>query len=168
LRGKIDGLNIAIAGDLKYGRTTHSLVSALSNYEDCKVHLISPEFLKFPRELISKFENSMDISEYDLSKLEEVISECDVLYMTRIQRERFPEGSDGEIEYKKIAKSYHLTPEMLKNVSQNFKIMHPLPRVSEIDSRVDETSHAYYFEEAGNGMWTRMVELYLLLGGKND
>jgi len=167
LRGKIDGLNIAIAGDLKYGRTTHSLVSALSNYEDCNVHLISPEFLKFPKELISEFENSMKISEHDLSEMEKIISDCNVLYMTRIQRERFPEGTDGEIEYKKISKSYHLVPEMLKKVSPNFKIMHPLPRVSEIDSSVDKTPYAHYFEEAGNGMWTRMAELYLLLGGNN-
>lgn len=168
LRGKIDKLKIGIAGDLRYGRTTHSLVSALSLYNNCSVHLFSPEFLKFPRELISELENKIEISEHDLSEMEKIIPDCDVLYMTRIQRERFPEGTDGEIEYKKISKSYNLNPEMLKNVSPNFKIMHPLPRVSEIDSRVDETPYAHYFEEAGNGMWTRMAELYLIAGGKND
>ncbi|MCK9568316.1 aspartate carbamoyltransferase [Candidatus Pacearchaeota archaeon] len=168
LRGKIDGLNIAIAGDLKYGRTTHSLVSALSNYNNCNVHLFSPDFLKFPKEKILEHQDLIQISEHGLSELEEVIRGCDVLYMTRIQRERFPEGFDGEQEYKKIVKSYHLIPEMLKKVSSNFKIMHPLPRVEEIDVRVDKTLYAHYFEEAGNGMWTRMAELYLIVGGKNE
>lgn len=168
LRGNIDGLKIGIAGDLKYGRTTHSLVSALSFYNNCNVHLFSPDFLRFPKELISELGESVEISEHDLSEMEEVIPDCDVLYMTRVKRERFQEGTDGEIEYKKVSKDYHLVPEMLGKVSPNFKIMHPLPRVSEIDTRVDETPYAHYFEEAGNGMWTRMAELYLIAGGKNE
>lgn len=157
-QGKIDGLNIAMCGDLKYGRTVHSLAIALSLY-GCRLYFIAPKNLKMPdyilRELTKK---GIVFSEHE--KLEDVIPSVDILYMTRIQKERFPD----EEEYEKVKGIYILKSEMLKNAKENLKIMHPLPRVDEISVDVDETKHAAYFEQAANGIPIRQALLCLILG----
>ena len=168
LRGNIDGLKIGITGDLKYGRTVHSLVSALSIYNNCQVHFFSPEILKFPEEAKKESEKTVEIFEHPFGEMKKILPSCDILYMTRIQRERFQEGIEGQNEYNEISKTYHLVPETLEGVSKDFKIMHPLPKVEEIDFKIDKTPYAHYFAQVGNGMWTRMAELYLILGGKNE
>lgn len=165
--GKIDGVKIAIAGDLKYGRTAHSLALALSRYKNCELYFISPETLKMPVNFLFKLKKTnCNFLEYSLDNFKEIIDKCDILYMTRVQRERFPEGPLGEQEYNKVAKEYHLSLDMLKNVKPGFKIMHPLPKISEIDDKIDELDYAYYFQQAENGLYIRQA-LLILLGCKN-
>ncbi len=146
---KLEGLKIALMGDLKYSRTVHSLIKALTLF-NAKIYLISPESLRLPEEFLEGLKG--DVVE---AKLEDVIGEIDVLYVTRIQKERFPD----EEEYRKVAGSYRITPEVLRDAKEDLIIMHPLPRVDEIDPAVDRTKHAKYFDQVFYGVPVRMAIL---------
>ena len=164
IRKNIDGVKIAMVGDLKYGRTVHSLALALAKYSNCKIYFVSPESLKIPKSILNDLKNNeTDFRENNLLEFEDVLNLVDIVYMTRIQRERFPAGIEGEQEYQKIKNNYCLNKTMLKNVNPNLKIMHPLPKVFEIDHEIDKTSFAYYFRQAENGLYVRKALLNLIL-----
>ena len=158
--GRLENLTVGFCGDLKYGRTVHSLISALSRYHNIKIVLIAPEALQLPdyvkHEVLEKY--AMAYSETD--SLEEALPELDVLYMTRIQQERF----DSVEEYEKLKGSYILTAPMLQSAKQEMRILHPLPRVNEISVKVDEDPRAAYFRQALNGKYMRMALILKLLG----
>ncbi|MBP1910580.1 aspartate carbamoyltransferase [Methanolobus bombayensis] len=155
---QLENLKIALAGDLKYGRTVHSLCYALSLY-GAQITLTSPKELRMPDEIINDITaRGAKIKEVD--SIEEAISDVDVLYMTRIQKERFPDPA----EYRKVANKLKITTETLKSAKPELKIMHPLPRVNEIDNNVDDTPHACYFKQAFYGVPVRMALLGLVLG----
>jgi len=156
-KGKIDGLTIALVGDLRYGRTVHSLAYALAFY-DIKLYLISPESLKMRKEVIHAVEKKISVVEG--TNLEEVIPQVDVLYVTRIQKERFPDAA----EYAKVKGTYKIDLELLKNAKKDLIILHPLPRVDEIAAEVDTTPQARYFQQVWNGIVVRMALLALVLG----
>jgi len=156
--GRIDGLTIALVGDLRYGRTVHSLAYALSSY-DTKLFLISPELLRMRREVLDDVSARIEVKE--LENIEDVISKLDVIYMTRIQKERFADLA----EYEKIKGSYRLTPKELRKSKEKAIVMHPLPRVDEVSFEVDYTSHAKYFKQVWYGLLVRMALLGLVLGG---
>ena len=158
-KGKIDGLNIAMVGDLKYGRTVHSLVDALMMF-DVKLTFVSPEMLQMPPDIVEEL-RSRGYEPKITSNLDEAIREADVLYVTRIQKERFPD----QTEYKKVAGCYKIDNQALLNAKSDAIVMHPLPRVDEIATEVDDTEHAKYFEQAFNGIPVRMAILYSILGG---
>ena len=163
-QGKLDGITIAMVGDLAYGRTVHSLTEALLKYEKCKLIFISPRELIMPRFLIEECEKAtatQGTSHEEGSRIEDYISQVDVLYMTRIQTERL-EGGTALTE--KLRSIYRLEANMLKSAKPNMKVMHPLPRVTEIAPDVDHTSHAYYFQQARNGLFVRETLLALILG----
>jgi len=153
----IDGLTIALVGDLRYGRTVHSLSYALSNYK-VRIYLISPESLRMRREVLETIKGRMKVVEKTV--LEEVVPELDVLYVTRIQKERFPDPA----EYAKVKGVYKIDLNLLKNAKKDMIVLHPLPRVDEIASEVDQTPHARYFQQVWNGIVTRMALLALILG----
>lgn len=156
-KNQVDGLNIALIGDLRYGRTVHSLAYALSLY-DVKLHLISPELLRMRREVLDAIKKKIEVVEK--TGMEEVLPEIDVLYMTRIQKERFADMT----EYAKVKGAYKIDCDALENVKKDLIIMHPLPRVDEIADEVDATPHARYFQQVWNGITTRMALLALILG----
>jgi len=156
-KNQVDGLNIALIGDLRYGRTVHSLAYALSLY-DVKLHLISPELLRMRREVLDAIKKKIEVVEK--TDMEEVLPEIDVLYMTRIQKERFADMT----EYAKVKGAYKIDCGVLENVKKDLVIMHPLPRVDEIADEVDATRHARYFQQVWNGITTRMALLALILG----
>ena len=157
-KGQIDGLNIGILGDLRYGRTVHSLTYALSLYDDITLYLISPEQLKMRREVLEAIRDRVKFKE--TSKIEEVLPKLDVLYVTRIQKERFPDPA----EYQKVKGTYKITLSTLEKAKENLILMHPLPRVDEVDVEVDKTKHAVYFKQVKYGLVTRMALLGLVLG----
>jgi len=164
IRGRVDGVKIAFAGDLKYGRTVHSLATALSKYDKCKLYFVSPDSLKMPDEFLKSLKiGGVTCYERDLSKLGDVCGKVDVLYMTRIQRERFPESSEGEEEYEAVKRDYCLRGEMLGGVKDGFKIMHPLPKIFEIEPEIDDMNYAYYYEQAANGVPVRKSLLKLII-----
>jgi len=154
--GKIDGLNIALVGDLRFGRTVHSLAYALSLY-DVKLHLVSPELLRMRREVLDTIGERIKVTEK--TTLED-LSKVDVLYVTRIQKERFPDAA----EYAKVKGSYKIDLNLLRDAKKDMIILHPLPRVDEISPEVDATPHARYFQQVWNGIVTRMALLALILG----
>jgi len=156
-KGKIDGLNIVLMGDLRYGRTVHSLAYALSLY-DVNLSLISPGLLKMRPEVIEDIKDRIEVSEH--SDLMEVLPDADVLYVTRIQKERFPDLA----EYEKVRGSYVIDLDVLKKAKEDLIVLHPLPRVDEIAVEVDSTPFAKYFEQARNGVVVRMALLALVLG----
>jgi len=156
-KGLIDGLNIAMVGDLRFGRTVHSLAYALSLYE-VKLYFVSPPLLKMRREVLEAIKGKVDVLE--TSNLDEVIPEIDVLYVTRIQKERFPDPA----EYMKVKGSYRINMETLGKAKPDLIILHPLPRVGEISPEIDRTSHAKYFQQVWNGIIIRMALLALILG----
>jgi len=156
--GGIDGLKIGLLGDLKYGRTVHSLSEALAFY-DIELYLISPELLKMPRHIIEELREK-GVKIYETSDLEKVIGELDLLYVTRIQKERFPD----EQEYLKVKGSYVIDCALLARAKEGLKIMHPLPRVDEIHPEVDKSKHAIYFRQVFSGVPVRMALLGLTLG----
>jgi len=158
-KGRISGLTIGLLGDLRYGRTVHSLTYALSLYDDVNLYLISPEELKMRKEVFNAIKNKMKVQEF--AKLEDVLPELDVLYATRIQKERFPDIS----EYEKIKGIYNINLETLKSAKEDLSLMHPLPRVDEISPEVDQTKHAKYFKQVKYGLIMRMAILGLILGG---
>jgi aspartate carbamoyltransferase catalytic subunit len=153
-QGRIDGLNIALAGDLRYGRTVHSLFQALQHYK-VKIFLVSPPTLKMPDYIKDQ---GRSFTEHD--KLEEIVKKADVIYMTRLQRERFPD----ENEYMKVRGSYRLTMDMLTGAKKNLKILHPLPKVDEIENSIDSSKYAYYIQQATNGLFVRQSLICMLLG----
>jgi len=155
--GRIDGLNIALVGDLRYGRTVHSLAYALSLY-DVRLHLVSPESLRMRREVLDTIKERIKVVEK--RTIEEVLPKLDVLYVTRIQKERFPDAA----EYAKVKGSYKVDLKLLEGARKDMIILHPLPRVDEIAAEVDATSHARYFQQVWNGIVTRMALLALILG----
>jgi aspartate carbamoyltransferase catalytic subunit len=157
---KIGKNNIILLGDLKYGRTVHSLAYALALYS-AKLTFVSPGSLKMPKEVIDECKE-LGIEPVQTSSLEKAIKDADVLYATRIQKERFPDAE----EYNRVVGSYKIDNELLSNGKENLIVMHPLPRVSEIDPEVDKTSHAVYFRQAFNGVPVRMALLSLVMGGK--
>jgi aspartate carbamoyltransferase catalytic subunit len=156
-KGKIDGLKIALLGDLLFGRTVHSLIYALSNYE-VKLYLISPEQLRMRREILKDIGGRVDYEE--TGDLEEVLPELDVLYVTRVQKERFSDPTD----YEKVKDIYIIDRKLLGNAKKDLVLMHPLPRVTEIKTEVDETPHAWYFKQVRHGIYVRMALLALVLG----
>jgi len=153
----VENLHVAIAGDLKYGRTAHSLAEALS-YFGARLYFISPEFLAMPNPICEGLKRREIKFSFHRS-LQEVLPKCDILYMTRMQKERF-QAIDRDLS----ETGYILTKEMLQNVKKNFKVLHPLPRVGEIDPSVDSSPYAYYFEQAANGLFVREALLALILG----
>ncbi|MFB6110721.1 MAG: aspartate carbamoyltransferase [Halodesulfurarchaeum sp.] len=153
----LDDLTIGIMGDLKYGRTVHSLAQALTNF-DTRQHFISPESLRLPRSVrYDLHEQGARVNEHE--EFQEILSELDVLYVTRIQRERFPD----EDEYHEVAGRYRLSAETIRNHNEDLTVLHPLPRVDEIAPDVDELPGAKYFEQAHNGVPVRMALLDMLL-----
>lgn len=157
-QGTLNGLTINMVGDLKYGRTTHSLLQAMSHFKT-KFVFTAPEELKMPKEY-KEFLDSKGIEYIETASLEEHLNNCDILYMTRVQQERFTDP----IEYERVKDCYSLDAQMLANVKENMKILHPLPRVNEISQDVDETPYAYYFKQAENGLYVRMAIISYLLG----
>ena len=157
--GHFDGLTVGCCGDLKYGRTVHSLISALSRYENVKIVLISPEELKLPEYMKQEVLEKNNMPYLETASLEDAMPELDVLYMTRIQRERFDDPS----AYERLKDSYILTPEKLETAKDTMRILHPLPRVNEISVRVDEDPRAAYFRQALNGKYMRMALILKLL-----
>ncbi len=157
-QGSLDKLNIAFVGDLKYGRTVHSLVIAMCNY-NTTFHLVSPQELKLPSSVKMHIKDR-NLAYYQYTELQEVISKVDILYMTRIQKERFSDP----MEYEKVKNAYILRNSMLDGSRSNLKIMHPLPRVNEITTDVDTNPQAYYFTQALNGVFVRQALLASILG----
>jgi aspartate carbamoyltransferase catalytic subunit len=159
-QGGLNDLNIFLVGDLKYGRTVHSLMMAMSRW-NATFNFISPEELKMPDEFKYYLDN-LGLKYYEHNDFTEIISKADIIYMTRVQKERFSDP----IEYEKVKNVYVLRNAMLKNTKPNMRILHPLPRVNEIHNDVDSNSKAYYFEQALNGVFTRQAILCSLLGIK--
>lgn len=155
---KLDNLNIAFIGDLKYGRTVHSLVIALTNY-NTTFHLVSPVELKLPS-AVKRYIKEKKLEYHQYTELEEVIPNVDILYMTRIQQERFSDP----VEYERVKNAYILKNKMLDKAKKNLKVMHPLPRINEITEDVDDNPKAYYFNQALNGVYVRQALLTAILG----
>ncbi len=162
--GCLDGLTIAMVGDLANGRTVHSLTEALLKYRDCRLVFISPRDLAMPRFLIDKCEKAADgmgTRFEEANRIEDYVSQVDVLYMTRIQTERLEERTAIVEKFRSV---YRLEAEMLQGAKPTMKVLHPLPRVTEIAPDVDRTVHAYYFQQARNGLYVRETLLALILG----
>ncbi|HBS85242.1 MAG: aspartate carbamoyltransferase [Bacteroidetes bacterium GWF2_38_335] len=159
-QGKLDNLNICLVGDLKYGRTVHSLLQAMVNFKPT-FHFISPKLLQMPNEYKMELEAN-GIKYYEHEELTASLKEADIVYVTRIQKERFSEPMD----YEKVKNSYILKNKMLEGTKSNMRILHPLPRVNEINVDVDENEKAYYFPQALNGVYTRQAIITSILGIK--
>jgi aspartate carbamoyltransferase catalytic subunit len=157
-QGTLENLNVAMVGDLKYGRTIHSLVIALCNF-NTTFHLVSPVELKLPSSVKMHIKEKQ-LTYHQYTDMEEVIPEVDVLYMTRIQRERFSDP----LEFERIKNAFNLDVSMIKNTKENFRVLHPLPRVNEININVDANPKAYYFEQALNGVFVRQALISSILG----
>ena len=158
-KGTLENLTIGLCGDLKFGRTVHSLISAMSRYKNVRFIMISPEELKVPRYLISDVLEANNIPYQEVTSLEDVMPELDVLYMTRVQKERF----FNEADYMRLKDTYILTPEKLRTAKDSLSIMHPLPRVNEISVAVDDDPRAIYFKQVANGKFIRMALIMKLL-----
>ena len=159
-QGKLDDLNIFMVGDLKYGGTVHSLLMAMSKFKTT-FNFISPDELKMPDEYKLYLDN-LGLKYYEHKDFTEIISRADIIYMTRVQKERFSDP----IEYEKVKNAYVLKNRMLENTRETMKILHPLPRVNEISEDVDENMKAYYFTQTLNGVYTRMAIITSILGLK--
>ncbi len=159
-QGTLDNLNIFMVGDLKYGRTVHSLLMAMSQF-NVNFFFISPDELKMPNEYKLHLKN-LGIDYHEQTDFSDIIPEADIIYMTRVQKERFSDP----IEYEKTKNAYVLRNNMLEKTRENLKILHPLPRVTEINSDVDSNEKAYYFTQALNGVYTRQAIISLILGLK--
>lgn len=156
-QGKLDGINIAFVGDLKYGRTVHSLTQALAKFDNVRFFFVAPKALAMPDYICEELEDAG--IEYSChTEMDTVIPQLDILYMTRVQKERFDES-----EYAHIKSAYVLNAKLLEEARSNLKVLHPLPRVDEITIDVDKTEHAYYFEQAENGVYARQALLALVL-----
>ncbi|MCI1779193.1 MAG: aspartate carbamoyltransferase [Bacteroidales bacterium] len=159
-QGRLENININMVGDLKYGRTVHSLLQALSHFSPIFT-FTAPEELRLPEEY-KNFLDKKGITYKETSDLDGSLADADILYMTRVQQERFSDP----MEYEKVKNVYSLDCQMLEKAKPNMKILHPLPRVNEINPNVDENEHAYYFQQAKNGMFVRMAIISYLLGFK--
>ncbi len=159
-KGRLGDLTVGLCGDLKFGRTVHSLINAMSRYEGLKFVLISPEELKVPSYVKNESLKKRGIPYEQTTDLEQVIGKLDILYMTRVQRERF----FNEEDYLRLRDSYILTPEKLKKARPDLCVMHPLPRVNEISVAVDDDPRACYFKQVLNGKYMRMALILMLLG----
>jgi aspartate carbamoyltransferase catalytic subunit len=159
-QGTLDNLHVAFVGDLKYGRTVHSLVIALCNY-NTTFHFVSPNVLKLPSSIKMHIKNN-NLNYHQYNDMNEVIGNTDILYMTRIQRERFSDP----LEYERVKDLYILEKNMLIDFKENLKILHPLPRVNEISEDIDNTPQAYYFQQALNGVFVRQALITSILGLK--
>ena len=159
VKGSFSGLTIGLCGDLKFGRTVHSLIGAMSRYENVRFVLISPEELKLPSFVKQEYIKDRGIEYIQPQDLESVLGDLDILYMTRVQRERF----FSEEEYLRLRDSYILTPEKLKLARKDLAILHPLPRVNEISTEVDNDPRAVYFRQAHYGKFIRMALILMLL-----
>lgn len=157
-QGRLDDLTINMVGDLRYGRTVHSLSQAMSYFNPNYV-FTAPDELKMPHKYLEELD-AKGIRYTQTESLEEHLNDCDILYMTRVQQERFPSKED----YDRVKDIYELTASMLGGVRPNMKILHPLPRITEIAKDVDNTPYAYYFQQAQNGMFIRMAVISYLLG----
>lgn len=160
-QGKLDNLKINMVGDLKYGRTVHSLLQAMSHFNPSFL-FTSPQELKMPQEY-KEYLKKLNIPYKETNNLNDGINDADIIYMTRVQRERFTDP----IEYERVKNIYSLNLSMISKCKPNMKILHPLPRVNEISQDVDSSNHAYYFQQAENGVYTRMAIIALLLGAEN-
>jgi len=158
-KNRLDGLTIGLCGDLKFGRTVHSLINAMSRYPDNKFILISPEELRIPEYLKYETMIKKNLEFVETDDLEAVMPQLDILYMTRVQRERF----FNEQDYLRLKDSYILTPDKLENAKETLSILHPLPRVNEISVAVDDDPRAKYFEQVLNGKYIRMALILKLL-----
>ncbi|MBQ3927254.1 MAG: aspartate carbamoyltransferase [Clostridia bacterium] len=159
-KGRLGGLTIGFCGDLKFGRTVHSLINAMSRYPDVRVILISPEELKLPGYVKKEVLNKNKIPYVETKDLLEFMPELDILYMTRVQRERF----FNEEDYLRLKDSYILTPDKLKTAKNDLSILHPLPRVNEISVAIDKDPRACYFKQVLYGKYMRMALILKLLG----
>lgn len=160
-QGSLDNINIMMVGDLKYGRTVHSLLQALSHFK-AKFTFVSPPELMMPEEY-KTFLYEKGIQYYETTDLMEKMSDADIIYMTRVQRERFSDP----MEYERVKNAYILRNSMLNETKPNMRILHPLPRVNEINSDVDLNEKAYYFDQTENGVYTRMAIISYLMQLKN-
>ncbi len=158
-KGRFENLTIGLCGDLKFGRTVHSLISAMSRYAGVKFVMISPEELRVPRYIISDVLEPNHIPYEEVRSLEKAMPDLDILYMTRVQRERF----FNEADYIRLKDTYILTPEKLRAAKADLNILHPLPRVNEISVAVDDDPRACYFKQALNGKYMRMALILKLL-----
>lgn len=158
-KGRLNNLTVGFCGDLKFGRTVHSLINALSRYNNINIVLISPEELKLPSYVKKDVLQKNNIPYEQTTDLEAVMPKLDILYMTRVQRERF----FNEEDYLRLKDSYILTPEKLKNAQEDLSIMHPLPRVNEISVQIDNDPRAVYFKQVLNGKYMRMALIIKLL-----
>ena len=159
-KGRFENLTVGFCGDLKFGRTVHSLISAMSRYKGTRIVLVSPEELKLPSYVKKEVLKKNDIPYVQTTDLEEVMPDLDILYMTRVQRERF----FNEEDYLRLKDSYILTPEKLHNAKEDLSILHPLPRVNEISVAVDKDPRAAYFKQVRYGRYIRMALIMKLLG----
>lgn len=160
LKGHLDNLTIGFCGDLKFGRTVHSLINAMVRYENVKFYLISPPELTIPSYLKEEVLNAKNIQYMEVTKLEDVMPHLDILYMTRVQKERF----FNEEDYIRLKDSFILDKKKLNNAKEDMLIMHPLPRVNEIAVEVDDDERAVYFKQAHFGVYIRMALIMKLLG----
>ena len=158
IKGKIDGLSISLCGDLKYGRTVHSLGMGLCHY-DVKIKLAAPQSLRMKPAIIKHMERS-GVDVVEVEGVEEALKDVDVIYTTRIQKERFPDAR----EYDKVKDRFRITSSDLELMKEDAIILHPLPRVDELDTDIDNTPHAKYFDQVYNGVILRMAVLKLILG----
>ena len=158
-KGRLENMTVGLCGDLKFGRTVHSLVTAMSRYAGVKFVMISPEELRIPPYILSDVLDPKGVEYEQVTSLESVMPELDILYMTRVQRERF----FNEADYVRLKDSYILTPEKLRTAKQDLCILHPLPRVNEISVAVDDDPRACYFKQALNGKYMRMALILKLL-----
>lgn len=163
-KGRLEKLTIGFCGDLKFGRTVHSLIAAMSRYEDIHFVLISPEELQVPSYITKDILQKNNLPYFETSRLEEAMPKLDVLYMTRVQRERF----FNEEDYLRLKDSFILSPEKLKNAKEDLCILHPLPRVNEISTAVDADPRACYFKQVLNGKFIRMALILMLLEAANE
>lgn len=163
-KGRLDHLTVGFCGDLKFGRTVHSLLKALSRYTGMKFIFISPEELKLPEYLKEDLLNAKGLEYEEMSSMEEVMGDLDILYMTRVQKERF----FNEQDYIRLKDSYILDLAKLENAKKDLTIMHPLPRVNEIATEVDDDPRACYFKQVQNGRYVRMALIMTLLGLENE
>jgi len=159
-QGTLENLNIFLVGDLKYGRTVHSLLQAMSHF-NATFHFVAPEALSIPMEYKIYLDN-LGLKYYEHTELNEIINEADIIYMTRVQKERFSDPMD----YEKVKNVYVLKNDMLDGTKESMRVLHPLPRVNEISEDVDDNPKAYYFEQALNGVFTREAIIASILGLK--
>ncbi|MBR1644663.1 MAG: aspartate carbamoyltransferase [Bacteroidales bacterium] len=159
-QGTLENLQIAMVGDLKYGRTVHSLVQAMCNF-NATFHLVSPEELKLPSSVKMSIKNA-GLKYYQYTDIKDVVGTADIIYMTRVQRERFPDL----LEYERVKDSCIMKAATLEGCKPNMRILHPLPRVNEIAVDVDSTPYAYYFQQAQNGVYVRQALMAAILGAR--